>query len=131
MLRITIWYSLGTVPVQLLFGMALAILLDQKFRGKQPYRVIFLLPYIVPSVASAAVFERLFSLRPESFANQLIGLVGASPLEWLGEVRGIFDLMFGWGVGAQEAGVVAQYWQTRAAQAKSEQVAFLYLGLHM
>lgn len=113
-LRITIWYSLGTVPVQLLFGMALAILLDQKFRGKQPYRVIFLLPYIVPSVASAAVFERLFSLRPESFANQLIGLVGASPLEWLGEVRGIFDLMFGWGIGAQEAGVVAQYWQTWA-----------------
>lgn len=108
-LRVTIWYSLGTVPVQIVLGLALAVLLDQRFKGKQPYRVVFLLPYIVPSVASATVFERLFSLRAESFANQLIGIFGASPLEWLGEVKGIFELMFGWGVGA-DAGAVASYW---------------------
>jgi multiple sugar transport system permease protein len=112
--RVTIWYSLGTVPVQIILGMAVAILLDQKFKGKQAFRVIFLLPYIVPTVASAAVFERLFSLRSESFANQLIGLVGAKPLAWLGEVKGIFDLMFGWGRVAEEAGAFASYWQSWA-----------------
>jgi len=57
-LRVTIWYSAGTVPVQLGMGLCLALLLDAKFRGKQTFRVLFLLPYIVPSVASAAVFER-------------------------------------------------------------------------
>lgn len=113
-LRVTVWYSVGTVPVQIIFGMTLAILLDQKIKGKQPYRVIFLLPYIVPSVASASVFERLFSLRSESFANLVIGLVGMKPLAWLGEVKGIFELLFGWGVAADGAGIVASYWQTWA-----------------
>ena len=113
-LRITVWYSLGTVPVQIIFGMILAILLDQNIKGKQPYRVIFLLPYIVPSVAPAAVFERLFSLRAESFANQFIGLFNLQPFEWLGESKGIFELLFGWGAGGAESGIVASYWQSWA-----------------
>ncbi len=78
-LRVTVWYSLGTVPVQLGLGLLLALLLDAKFRGKQAFRVIFLLPYVVPAVASATVFERLFSLRPESFANQVLALFQAPP----------------------------------------------------
>jgi multiple sugar transport system permease protein len=110
-LRVTIWYSAGTVPVQLAMGLFLAVLLDAKFRGKQTFRVLFLLPYIVPSVASAAVFERLFSLRPESFANQVLLLFGGKPLEWLQETDGIFQMLFGWGASASEAaGRVAGYW---------------------
>ncbi len=110
-LRITVWYSLGTVPVQLGFGLLLAVLLDGKFKGKQAFRVIFLLPYIVPTVASASIFQVLFSLRPESFANELIGLFGAQPLSWLAERQGVFSMMFGWGTG-DAAGTVGQYWQT-------------------
>ncbi len=110
-LRVTIWYSVGTVPVQLVLGLLLAVFLDQELKGKQAFRVIFLLPYIVPSVASATVFERLFSLRPESFANQLLLLVGREPLQWLREVKGIFSMMAGWGTG-EAAGTVAAYWQT-------------------
>ena len=109
-MRVTAWYSLGTVPVQIIVGLLLAVLLDRKFRGKQVYRVIFLLPYIVPSVAAAAVFERLFSLRPESFANQLLKLFSAEPLQWLLEVRGVFEMIFGWGR-IEQTGVVAAYWQ--------------------
>ena len=112
-LRVTIWYSLGSVPVQLALGLLLAVLLDQKFKGKQIFRVIFLLPYIVPSVAAAAVFERLFSLRPESFANQVLLLFGAEPLQWLRETRGIFTLIAGWGTG-KAATTVGAYWQTWA-----------------
>ncbi len=94
-LRVTIWYSLGTVPFQLGFGLFLAMLLDTKFRGKQAFRIIFLLPYIVPTVAAAAVFERLFSLRPESFANQLLLSFGMEPLQWLLESKGVFTLFAG------------------------------------
>jgi multiple sugar transport system permease protein len=112
-LRVTIWYSLGSVPVQIALGLLLAVLLDQKFKGKQIFRVIFLLPYIVPSVAAAAVFERLFSLRPESFANQVLLLFGMKPLQWLRETRGIFTLIAGWGTG-EAATTVGAYWQTWA-----------------
>ena len=112
-LRVTIWYSLGSVPVQIALGLLLAVLLDQKFKGKQIFRVIFLLPYIVPSVAAAAVFERLFSLRPESFANQFLLLFGAQPLQWLRETRGIFTMIAGWGTG-DPATTIGAYWQTWA-----------------
>jgi multiple sugar transport system permease protein len=109
-LRITVWYAAGTVPIQLGFGLLLAVLLDQRFAGKQAFRVIFLLPYIVPTVASAAIFQVLFSLRPESFANELLGIFGAGPLGWLGERTGVFQMAFGWGSG-EATGSFAQYWQ--------------------
>ncbi len=110
-LRITVWYSLGTVPVQLALGLLLAVILDGKFKGKQAFRVIFLLPYIVPTVASAAIFQVLFSLRPESFANELIGIFGAEPLSWLAERTGLFSMLFGWGTG-DPGSTLGQYWQT-------------------
>lgn len=94
-LRVTIWYSLGTVPTQLASGLIVAVLLDRKFKGKQVFRVIYLLPYIVPAIATAAVFERLFALRPESFANQLLLAFGKEPLNWLQEPKGIFLMMTG------------------------------------
>jgi multiple sugar transport system permease protein len=110
-LRVTVWYSIGTVPVQLALGLLLAVALDARFRGKQLFRVLFLLPYVVPAVASAAVFERLFSLRPESFANQLIALWGSPPQQWLRETRGILEMALGWGrdVAADATPAVA-YW---------------------
>lgn len=109
-LRITVFYALGTVPIQLAGGMVLAVLLDQRFKGRQAFRVVFLLPYIVPTVASAAIFQALFSLRPDSFANLLVRSVGVEPLGWLGERDGVFQMAFGWGTG-EILSTVGQYWQ--------------------
>lgn len=109
-LRVTIFFSLGTVPVQLALGMGIAVMLDQKFRGKQTFRMIYLLPYVAPNVASATVFQTLFSLRPESFANQLLAAAGQEPLQWIREVRGIFLMAFGWG-STEAATAFGQYWQ--------------------
>jgi len=107
-LRVTIWYSLCTVPVQLAAGLVLALFLTRRMRGRQAFRVIYLIPYIAPTVATAAIFELLFSLRPDSFANQLMKLLGAGPLQWLQESRGIVQLALG--TGPPWAGVVPAYW---------------------
>jgi multiple sugar transport system permease protein len=109
-LRVTIWYSLGTVPVQLALGLLLASFLYQKVPARQAFRVIYLLPYIVPSVASAAVFERLFSLKPESFANQVLALFGRPPAQWLLEPKGIFFLLSGERMATISESVIANYW---------------------
>jgi multiple sugar transport system permease protein len=109
-LRVTIWYSLGTVPVQLALGLLIASFLYQKIPAKQAFRVIYLLPYIVPSVASAAVFERLFSLRPESFANQVLALFARPPEQWLLEPKGIFFLLSGERMAAVSESIIANYW---------------------
>jgi len=94
-LRVTAWYALLTVPFQLVGGLALALFLTRKIAGRQAFRVIYLLPYVAPTVATATVFELLFSLRPDSLANRLVSLLGMRPLQWLQEPGGIFSLAFG------------------------------------
>ena len=113
-LRVTIWYAVLTVPVQLALGLAVALLLTRKVRGRQAFRVLFLLPYLAPTVATASIFELLFSLRPDSFANQLVGLLGARPLQWLQEPKGIITLIFGLVPRPSAAGVVQSYWMAWA-----------------
>jgi ABC-type sugar transport system permease subunit len=114
-LRVTIWYTVCTVPVQLAGGLILAVLLTRKMKGRQAFRVLYLVPYIAPTVATAAVFELLFSLRPDAFANQVLKLVGVGPLQWLQEPKGIFTLLFGAGPDAGQASagiaaVIPSYW---------------------
>ncbi len=112
-LRVTIWYSLLTVPIQLAAGLAIATALTRRMRGKQLFRVVYLLPYVAPTVATAAVFQLLFTLRPDSPANRVLALFGISPVQWLQEPRGIIPLVFG-GAGAAApaplSGTVAAYW---------------------
>ncbi len=114
-LRVTLYYSAGTVPIQLAGGLFLAVFLERKFKGRQAYRVIYLLPYIVPTVASAAAFQVLFSLRPESLANQIVKMLGGSALGWLGERKGILAMAFHWGTNAGTASPVTAYWSGWAA----------------
>jgi ABC-type sugar transport system permease subunit len=106
-LRVTAWYALGTVPVQLAAGLLLAVLLNRRMRGKQAFRVISLMPYIAPTVATAAVFELLFSLRPDSFANQVLRLLGIGPVQWLQEPMGIIPLLLGAPSAGTGAGLAA------------------------
>ena len=109
-LRVTAWYCLLTVPPQIAAGLLLAVLLTRPMRGKQAFRVISLLPYIAPTVATAAVFELIFSLRPDSFANQAAGILGVAPLQWLQEPTGIVALLLGQPLPGNAAGAVAAYW---------------------
>ncbi len=94
-LGITVMFALGTVPFQLSIGLLLAYLLFQNIRGKSFFRIVYFLPYIMPFVATAAVFNILFSFRPESPANQFINLFGIPDQRWLMESTGVLRLIFG------------------------------------
>lgn len=91
----TAMYSLGTVPVQLALGLLLAYLLFSEVTwGKSLYRVIYFMPYIAPSVATATVFIVIFKLDDTSLANQVLGLFGLEPVTWLKEPAGIVRLFY-------------------------------------
>jgi multiple sugar transport system permease protein len=92
-LRATLFYSLGTIPFQLSFSLFLAIMLFQNLKGSQFFRMIFFLPYVTPTVASAAVFRQLFSNRLQAPVNAGLRILGLNPLQWLWEPKGIFQLM--------------------------------------
>jgi multiple sugar transport system permease protein len=92
-LRATLFYSLGTIPFQLGISIFLAVLLFQNFKGSEFFRIMFFLPYVTPTVASAAVFRQLFSNRFQAPVNAAMRLFGLEPLQWLWEPKGIFQLL--------------------------------------
>ncbi|MBN2388839.1 MAG: sugar ABC transporter permease [Anaerolineales bacterium] len=94
-LRATLFYSLGTIPFQLSISLFLAILLFQNLRGSQFFRMIFFLPYVTPTVASAAIFRQLFSNRQQAPINAGLKILGLEHLQWLWEPKGVFQLMAG------------------------------------
>jgi multiple sugar transport system permease protein len=92
-LKVTIFYSLGTVPFQLAFSLFLAVLLFQRLWGSELFRMLYFLPYVTPTVASAAIFRQLFSNRYQAPINQLLILLGIEPQQWIREPRGIFTML--------------------------------------
>jgi multiple sugar transport system permease protein len=92
-LKVTVFFSMGTVPVQLAIALFLAVLLYQKMAGSSAFRMIFFLPYVTPVVASAAVFKQMFSNRATSPANALLSTLGLETQLWLREPHGVFTLL--------------------------------------
>jgi multiple sugar transport system permease protein len=92
-LKVTVFYSLGTVPFQISISLVLAYLLFQKVRGKEVFRVIYFLPYVTPAVASAVVFNLIFGPRASSPINAIITFFGGEHQKWLMEPNGVFYII--------------------------------------
>src|SRR5581483_10526739 len=91
-LLVTATYALISVPLQLGLGLAIAYLLYQKVRGQSFFRVVFFLPYITSTVATAAVWSFVYS--PDSgLLNAFLKLLSLPPQHWLTEPKGVFALM--------------------------------------
>ncbi|BCX02440.1 MAG: ABC transporter permease [Candidatus Roseilinea sp.] len=88
----TLTYSLLAVPLQITIALALAYLLFQKIRGKSLFRVVMFLPWVTSTVATAAVWARLYSPDIGLINNALRGL-GLPPLRWLLEDKGVLTLV--------------------------------------
>lgn len=106
-LKVTVFFSLGTVPWQLALSLVLAVILFQRVRGSNVFRIIFFIPYVTPAIASAVVFQQMFSNRYSSPVNMLLSWLGIQPQQWLFEPKGIFTLIgnsLGWNLPAWAAG---------------------------
>ena len=89
----TVYYALGTAPVSIVLGLAVAALLSGDLRGKAAYRMIYFLPFTTSSVAAAAAWRWIFHREPWGIANAVLARWGAPPLAWTEESTGIFDLV--------------------------------------
>lgn len=85
-------YSMISIPIQLGLALFIAYLLFQDIRGKDAFRVMFFFPYITSTVASAAVWAYLYS-PDRGLINAMARGLGLPVLKWLGESKGIFELM--------------------------------------
>ncbi len=91
-LLVTATYSLISVPVQLGLGLLLAYLLFQKVRGQQAFRVLFFMPYITSTVASAAIWAFLYN-PDKGLINSILTRFGVPEIRWLSDTTGIFQVL--------------------------------------
>lgn len=106
-LKVTVFFSLGTVPFQLAIALFLSVLLFQKMPGSNFFRIVFFIPYVTPGIASAAVFQQMFSNRESAPINTFFNLLGLPTQQWLYEPRGIMTILgeyLGWNIPNWAAG---------------------------
>lgn len=70
-----------SIVVEMGIGLCLALLLNHDIKGIRIYRSIFLIPFMVPPVASGLIWRNL--LDPQGVINYILGSIGLTPIPWL------------------------------------------------
>ena len=92
------WYMLIVTPVQTVLALLMAVLLNQKMRGKVFFRTIFYTPSVTSSVVISMIFWWLYL--KTGYLNFVFDKVWAlfgghwAAVQWLNNPRGLFQLIF-------------------------------------
>jgi multiple sugar transport system permease protein len=101
-LRVTFTYVIVSVPLQLIFALAIAMLLDRGMRGLAFYRSIFYLPSLLgSSVAIAILWRQIFGT--SGLINQFLALFDIDAPGWVSDPNtalGTIILLHVWTFGA-------------------------------
>lgn len=91
----TVYYTLLWVPLTMAVGLFLAVIVNQKIRGRTFFRGAFYFPSIASSAAITTLW--IFLVSPFGFFNELRGAMGINPLwdalgfdphqDWIGDYR--------------------------------------------
>ncbi|NJE05652.1 sugar ABC transporter permease [Thermococcus sp. M36] len=82
-LFVTVSFSLVSVSLETLLGLAFALILNERIRGRGILRAIVLIPWAVPTIISARTWELMYNYSYGLF-NWILGAVGLSGVNWLG-----------------------------------------------
>lgn len=85
-IRVTFIFGVISVPLDVLASLLLALLLNQRFRGRAVFRALFYLPELVPSVATSVLWIWSYNTQFGIF-NYLLGRLGIPPIPWLEDPR--------------------------------------------
>jgi arabinogalactan oligomer/maltooligosaccharide transport system permease protein len=80
----TILWTFINVFFHVTLGMALALLLHRKMRGKGIYRALIILPWAVPQIIALLIWRTEYNFEYGA-VNQLLALVGLGPYPWLSD----------------------------------------------
>ncbi len=82
-LRNNVFYALGTIPTSIALALLMAVLLNEKLRGRGFLRMSFFTPTVLPMIAVANIW--LFFYTPGyGLVEQLTHLFGLGSHNWLG-----------------------------------------------
>ena len=80
----TLKYVLMVIPFIIIFSLLVAVLLNQKIKGKSIYRVIYFLPMVAAPAAVAMVWKWLFNSE-FGLINYLLSLIGIQGPQWVSD----------------------------------------------
>lgn len=85
--RIAFWntmlYGFGSALLQNIVGLALALYLNSRFKGRNAVRTIVYLPVMISGLLMGYVMQFFFSL-DRGIINEILGWFGKEPFYWLG-----------------------------------------------
>lgn len=99
--RSTFLFVIGFLPLNLVLGLGVALLLNQRVRGITVYRAVYYLPAVTSGVAVALLWQFVFH-KQWGILNGLLSFVGIPNIGWLVDptwVMSAFVIMALWGVG--------------------------------
>lgn len=80
----TLKYAIIVVPITVALSLIVAVLLNQKIKGKSIYRVIYFLPMVAAPAAVAMVWKWLFNSE-FGLINYLLGVIGIEGPQWVSD----------------------------------------------
>jgi multiple sugar transport system permease protein len=83
-LKNTLYMAVIGVPIQLVFAFICALLLNAKIKGQSFFRTIYILPTIMPAVATAILWKWIFN--PQiGMVNTLLSYIGIDGPTWFAD----------------------------------------------
>src|SRR5206468_4050283 len=79
----TLVFVVASVAIEMILGLALAIVVAGVTRGKGLIRTVMILPILVPPVAIGSMWKLLYNYDFGIF-NQALTALGLAPVNWLG-----------------------------------------------
>jgi multiple sugar transport system permease protein len=98
-IEFTIIYVVASTALDLIFGMAIALLLNAAIRGRGFLRTINLIPWVIPTIVAAYTFRWLL--------DDQFGLIPY----WIHELTGVRVVVFISSWGARLAVILVQVWK--------------------
>jgi multiple sugar transport system permease protein len=93
-LGVTIVWTVGTLTVQILFGVAMALLLNQNILFRSLARGLVLFPYFVSTVVAVLIWRWLFNDLYGILSYLLISMgVVSMPIDWLGKMPNAMETL--------------------------------------
>lgn len=100
-LKVTTIYAFVSVPLQIVFGLIIALLLNTKIRGLQYYRTIYYLPSVLSGVAVALLWRWIYAPN-YGLINAFLAGLGIQGPGWLSDAKWALPSLIGmslWHVG--------------------------------
>lgn len=104
----TFIYTVGTVPVNIMISLGLALLIFQLGKKAQTFfKASFYLPAVASGVTMSLVWLIMYDPTPDGLLNKVVHLFGMPNINWLGRMDiALFSLMLMTFIGGHGSGII-------------------------